>query len=71
MWLEHIGLALVTFAKFFSLAHESVSVWHAGVVGLGNMLLLTLYREVLSVIKATLVQGSDQCAIQSELLWPR
>jgi hypothetical protein len=32
-----IGLALVTFAKFFSLAHESVSVGHSGVVGLGDL----------------------------------
>jgi protein PsiE len=52
MWLERIGLALVTFATFFSLAHELLRMWHSGVVGLGDLLQLFLYLEVFSMIKS-------------------
>lgn len=52
MWIERVGLALVTVATFFSLAHELVRMWHSGVVGLGDLLQLFLYLEVFSMIKS-------------------
>lgn len=52
MAVERIGLALVTVATFFSLSHELVRMWHAGTVGLGDLLQLFLYLEVFSMIKS-------------------
>jgi protein PsiE len=52
MWIERLGLGLVTIATFFSLAHELARMWHAGMVGLGDLLQLFLYLEVFSMINS-------------------
>lgn len=52
MWVERLGLGLVTIATFFSLAHELARMWHAGMVGLGDLLQLFLYLEVFSMINS-------------------
>lgn len=57
MAVERIGLALVTVATFFSLSHELVRMWHAGVVGLGDLLQLFLYLEVFSMIESYSASG--------------
>lgn len=57
MWIERLGLALVTLATFFSLAHELTRMWHAGVVGLGDLLQLFLYLEVFSMINSYFGSG--------------
>jgi protein PsiE len=40
----------VAVATFFSLSHELVRMWHAGVVGLGDLLQLFLYLEVFYLV---------------------
>lgn len=57
MWIERLGLALVTLATFFSLAHELARMWQAGVVGLGDLLQLFLYLEVFSMINSYFGSG--------------
>lgn len=57
MWIERLGLALVTLATFFSLAHELSRMWHAGIVGLGDLLQLFLYLEVFSMINSYFGSG--------------
>lgn len=57
MWIERLGLALVTIATFFSLAHELARMWHAGMVGLGDLLQLFLYLEVFSMINSYFGSG--------------
>jgi len=52
MWIERLGLGLVTIATFFSLAHELARMWDAGMVGLGDLLQLFLYLEVFSMINS-------------------
>jgi protein PsiE len=52
MWIERLGLALVTIATFFSLAHELARMWNVGMVGLGDLLQLFLYLEVFSMINS-------------------
>lgn len=57
MWIERLGLALVTVATFFSLMHELARMWHAGMVGLGDLLQLFLYLEVFSMINSYFGSG--------------
>lgn len=57
MWIERLGLALVTLATFFSLAHELSRMWQAGMVGLGDLLQLFLYLEVFSMINSYFGSG--------------
>lgn len=57
MWVERLGLALVTAATFFSLSHELVRMWHAGTVNLGDLLQLFLYLEVFSMINSYFGSG--------------
>ncbi|HEY0907042.1 MAG TPA: phosphate-starvation-inducible PsiE family protein [Methylophilus sp.] len=57
MWIERLGLVLVTIATFFSLGHELSRMWHAGMVGLGDLLQLFLYLEVFSMINSYFGSG--------------
>lgn len=57
LWIERLGLALVAVATFFSLSHELVRMWQAGVVGLGDLLQLFLYLEVFSMISSYFGSG--------------
>lgn len=57
MWVERIGLLLVTVATFFSLSHELVRIWASGTVGLGDLLQLFLYLEVFSMINSYFGSG--------------
>lgn len=57
MWIERLGLGLVTLATFFSLAHELSRMWSAGMVGLGDLLQLFLYLEVFSMINSYFGSG--------------
>lgn len=57
MWVERVGLALVTVATFFSLSHELVRMWQTGTVGLGDLLQLFLYLEVFSMISSYFASG--------------
>ncbi|QDC44542.1 phosphate-starvation-inducible protein PsiE [Methylophilus medardicus] len=57
MWIERLGLGLVTLATFFSLAHELSRMWQAGMVGLGDLLQLFLYLEVFSMINSYFGSG--------------
>lgn len=52
MWIERLGLLLVTVATFVSLSHELMRIWVTGVVGLGDLLQLFLYLEVFSMISS-------------------
>lgn len=57
MWVERLGLALVTIATCFSLVHELSRMWHAAMVGLGDLLQLFLYLEVFSMINSYFGSG--------------
>ncbi len=57
MWVERIGLLLVTAATFVSLSHELVRIWGSGTVGLGDLLQLFLYLEVFSMINSYFGSG--------------
>jgi protein PsiE len=57
MWVERLGLALVTVATFFSLSHELGRMWQTGTVGLGDLLQLFLYLEVFSMISSYFASG--------------
>ncbi len=57
MWIERLGLGLVTLATFLSLMHEVSRMWHAGMVGLGDLLQLFLYLEVFSMINSYFGSG--------------
>lgn len=57
MWIERLGLGLVTLATFLSLTHEVSRMWHAGMVGLGDLLQLFLYLEVFSMINSYFGSG--------------
>jgi len=57
MWVERIGLLLVTIATFVSLAHELTRIWLSGTVGLGDLLQLFLYLEVFSMINSFFSSG--------------
>lgn len=52
MWIERLGLFLVTGATFISLLQELTRIWAAGAVGLGDLLQLFLYLEVFSMINS-------------------
>lgn len=52
MWIERLGLLLVTVATFVSLSHELMRIWETGVVGLGDLLQMFLYLEVFSMISS-------------------
>lgn len=57
MWIERIGLLLVTVATFISLSHELVRIWATGTVGLGDLLQLFLYLEVFAMINSYFGSG--------------
>lgn len=57
MWVERVGLLLVTVATFVSLAHELSRIWLSGTVGLGDLLQLFLYLEVFSMINSYFGSG--------------
>lgn len=57
MWIERLGLLLVTVATFVSLSHELMRIWGTGVVGLGDLLQLFLYLEVFSMINSYFGSG--------------
>lgn len=57
MWIERIGLLLVTVATFVSLSHELVRIWQTGTVGLGDLLQLFLYLEVFAMINSYFGSG--------------
>jgi len=52
MWVERLGLLLVTGATFVSLSQELTRIWVTGIVGLGDLLQLFLYLEVFSMINS-------------------
>lgn len=57
LWVERLGLALVTVATFASLSHELNRMWQAGLVGLGDILQLFLYLEVFAMINSYFGSG--------------
>lgn len=57
MWIERLGLLLVTVATFVSLTHELKRIWDTGTVGLGDLLQLFLYLEVFSMINSYFGSG--------------
>lgn len=57
MWIERLGLLLVTGATFVSLSHELMRIWATGTVGLGDLLQLFLYLEVFSMINSYFGSG--------------
>jgi protein PsiE len=57
MWVERLGLLLVTGATFVSLSHELMRIWATGTVGLGDLLQLFLYLEVFSMINSYFGSG--------------
>lgn len=57
LWVERLGLALVTVATFASLSHELSRMWQAGLVGLGDILQLFLYLEVFAMINSYFGSG--------------
>ena len=57
MWIERLGLLLVTVATFVSLSHELMRIWATGTVGLGDLLQLFLYLEVFSMINSYFGSG--------------
>ncbi len=57
MWIERLGLLLVTVATFVSLSHELTRIWVTGTVGLGDLLQLFLYLEVFSMINSYFGSG--------------
>ncbi len=57
MWIERMGLFLVTVATFVSLSHELMRIWSTGTVGLGDLLQLFLYLEVFSMIHSYFGSG--------------
>lgn len=57
MWIERLGLLLVTAATFVSLSHELQRIWLTGTVGLGDLLQLFLYLEVFSMINSYFGSG--------------
>ncbi len=57
MWIERLGLLLVTVATFVSLWHELTRIWVTGTVGLGDLLQRFLYLEVFSMINSYFGSG--------------
>jgi protein PsiE len=57
MWVERLGLLLVTGATSVSLSHELMRIWATGTVGLGDLLQLFLYLEVFSMINSYFGSG--------------
>ena len=57
MWIERLGLILVTIAAFVSLSHEIMRIWATGTVSLGDLLQLFLYLEVFSMINSYFGSG--------------
>lgn len=57
VWIERLGLGLVTIATFFSLSHELARMYQAGLVSLGDLLQLFLYLEVFSMINSYFGSG--------------
>lgn len=57
LWVERIGLALVTLATLVSLSHELTRMWVTGVVGLGDILQLFLFLEVFAMINSYFGSG--------------
>jgi protein PsiE len=57
IWLERCGLTLIVFATITSVWHEIVRMWAAGTVSLGDLLMLFLYLEVLSMVNSYFASG--------------
>lgn len=57
MWIERLGLLLVTVATVISLSHELMRIWTTGTVGLGDLLQLFLYLEVFAMINSYFGSG--------------
>lgn len=57
VWIERLGLGLVTIATFFSLSHELARMYQASLVSLGDLLQLFLYLEVFSMINSYFGSG--------------
>jgi protein PsiE len=57
VWLERCGLVLVVIATVLSVAHEVGRMIHAGTVTLGDLLMLFLYLEVLSMVNSYFASG--------------
>ena len=57
VWLERCGLVLVVIATVVSVAHEVGRMIGAGTVTLGDLLMLFLYLEVLSMVNSYFASG--------------
>jgi len=70
MWVERMGLFLVTVATFVSLWHELTRIWATGTVGLGDLLQLFLYLEVFSMINSYFGSGKIPMRYPISICYP-
>lgn len=57
VWLERCGLALIVAATIVSVGHEILRMSNAGTATLGDLLMLFLYLEVLSMVNSYFASG--------------
>jgi protein PsiE len=57
VWLERLGLALIVVATAVSVWREILRMFAAGTVTLGDILMLFLYLEVLSMVNSYFASG--------------
>jgi len=64
-YIEQLVLVFIAIATVYATFHEIYKMWDTAIVGVGDLLLLFLYLEVLSMVKHYL--GSGKLAVRYPL----